>query len=98
LIGRYQPLDNNGSDLRSGVNDKGDAQISPYWSIWFLKGTKEQQQKELDLHRMNPKYEKPPWEAPNWEDDYVIYINGGCIELVYERLEEEEATEPLKLE
>ena len=91
LAGWYEPTDSNNHELALSVNDEGEALISPYWSIWFLKGTKDEQERELDLYRANSKYKQPPWEAPNWNEQYVEFINGGCVDIIFCKLSEEEA-------
>ena len=91
LAGWYEPTDSNDHELALSVNDEGEALISPYWSIWFLEGTKAEQERELELYRTKSRYKQPPWEAPNWDEQYVQFINGGCVETVYEKFSEEEA-------
>jgi hypothetical protein len=90
LTGWYEPLDSGDPELQSGVDGDGEALISPYWSVWFIEGTKEEQERELKLHRVNSKYKQPPWEAPNWGELHVEYINGGCVEMIFERFSEKE--------
>jgi hypothetical protein len=91
LAGWYKPIASHDYALSLGVNDDGEALISQYWSIWFLGGSKAEQEHELEVHRANSKYNQPPWKAPNWNESYVEYTNGGCVELIYEKFVEEEA-------
>ena len=90
MAGWYKPIASHDYALSLGVNDGGKALISQYWSIWFLMGSKAEQERELEVYRANSKYNQPPWEATNWNESYVHYINGGCLELIYEKIAEKE--------
>ncbi|HSF59793.1 MAG TPA: hypothetical protein VLD83_17090 [Candidatus Binatia bacterium] len=89
LTGWYESLDVDDPELQDGVNERGQAVISRYWSVWFLEGTKAEQERELGVYRADPRYEQAPTEPPNLGDVYVEYLNGGSIDRIYLKLHEE---------
>jgi hypothetical protein len=91
LTSWYEPLDSNHPALQMSTNDKGQALISLYWSVWFLAGTEAEQKRELELYRANSRYKQPPRETPNLDEVYVEYVNGGCLDTIFCKLSEEEA-------
>jgi hypothetical protein len=89
LTGRYKPLDPANGDLPRDINEQGQAVISPYWTIWFLEGTKFEQERDLEIYRADSKYKQPPRHDPNWGDLYIEYVHGGCVDQIYLKLHEE---------
>jgi hypothetical protein len=81
LTGWCDPVDPEHSDLRTGPDDNGHALISPYWAIWFLDGTREEQEKQLRQYRADPSYQTPPAET-KLQKLLVRYINGASFESV----------------
>jgi len=81
LTGWSNPIDSEHPDLRTGPDENGHALISPYWAIWFLDGTKEEQEEELAQHRADPSYQNPPTES-NLGKLFVRYINGASFDSV----------------
>lgn len=71
--------------LWAGVDDEGEAVISPWWSAWFFEGTRDQQEKRLKQLRANPEFQKK-WE----EGEIPVRFEGGArCEDVYCRLTKE---------
>lgn len=81
LTGWSDPVDPEHSDLRTGPDDNGHALISPYWAIWFLDGTREEQEEQLRQYRADLTYQTPPAET-NLGKLLVRYINGASFESV----------------
>lgn len=75
--------------LRAEVDDEGEALVSPWWSVWFFEGTKEQQEARLKQLRVDPEFQKP------CSDDQipVRFEGGASCEDVYSRLEEMKSSE-----
>lgn len=72
--------------LRARVDDEGKALVSPWWSVWFFEGTKEQQEARLKQLRLHPEFQKPC----SHDEIPVRFEGGATCEDVYARLEEEE--------
>ena len=80
-------------DLVEGPNEKGIAVISAFWWVWFLSGTREEQERELANLRNHPRFKLPPHEKPNWfpgELRYIEYINGASFDMTAIKLYEED--------
>jgi hypothetical protein len=78
--------------LQHGVDEKGEAIISRWWSVWFFEGTREQQDARLKELRLEPRF-----QTPCSEDEFPVRLEGGATcEDVYLRLQEEEHNEKLK--
>jgi len=75
--------------LQQGVDENGEAVISPWWSVWFFEGTREQQDARLKELRLDPRY-----QTPCSKDEFPGRFEGGATcEDVYLRLEERERRE-----
>ncbi|HWO40338.1 MAG TPA: hypothetical protein VNO43_00865 [Candidatus Eisenbacteria bacterium] len=93
LCGIYTPRDPNDPALTAGPDETGKARISLYWAVWFLKGTREEQKKELQQLRRDPRFHHPPKEEPNGiggEKVFMQYINGGCWDMAVLKIHEAE--------
>lgn len=83
IEGSLTPLGPDDPRLRAGVDDEGEAIISPWWSVWFFEGTKEQQEARLNQLRLDPQFQKPCSD-----DEIPVRFEGGAsCEDVYLRLE-----------
>ena len=74
ILGLMRPLSPDSPLLRQGVNDEGEATVSPSWSVWFFGGTREQQEERLKELRADPGLQKP-WE----KGEIPIRFEGGAI-------------------
>lgn len=72
IEGLLTPLDPDDPRLRAGVDDEGEALVSPWWAVWFFEGTKEQQEARLKQLRADPEFQK------KWEEDKIpVRFEGG---------------------
>jgi hypothetical protein len=73
------------------VDETGEGIISPWWSVWFFEGTREQQEARLEELRLDPQLQKP-WS----EGDIPAYLEGGagCGD-AYRRIQEERRNQKL---
>lgn len=86
IEGLLTPLDPDDQTLRAGVDDEGEALVSPWWAVSFLEGTKEQQEARLKQLRVDPEFQKLCSD-----DEIPLRFEGGATcEDVYLRLEERE--------
>ncbi|MGH7826450.1 MAG: hypothetical protein ACREQ7_14900 [Candidatus Binatia bacterium] len=84
LYGYYTARDPNDPALTVGPDEDGEARLSPYWTVWFLEGNSEEQERELQELRRDPRFNHPPKENPNWIGGaqlFVQYITGGSYDM-----------------
>ena len=87
--GARRALDIDDPRLQRGVDEKGEAIISRWWSVWFFEGTREQQDARLKELRLEPRF-----QTPCSEDEFPVRLEGGATcEDVFLRLEERERRE-----
>jgi len=55
----YTPL----FDPGSGVDEKGHALISPWYSVVFLRGSQREREEILTELRKDPEYQRPQWRT-----------------------------------
>lgn len=84
IQGLITPLEPDDPRLRARVDDEGEALVSPWWSVWFFEGTRQQQEERLKQLRADPAFQK------KWEEDKIpVRFEGGAhCEDVYCRLQE----------
>ena len=89
IQGLTTPLGPDDPRLRAGVDDEGKALVSPWCSVWFFEGTKEQQEARLKQLRVDPEFQKPCSD-----DEIPVRFEGGArCEDVYSRLEKMKSSE-----
>jgi len=85
-----RPLPPDDSRLHQGVDERGDAVISRWWSVSFFEGTREQQEARLKELRQDPQFYKPL----NEQEPPVRFQGGAGCEDGYRRIEEEKRRNP----
>src|SRR6266481_9662035 len=81
-----RPLPPDDSRLQQGVDERGDAVISRWWSVSFFEETREQQEARLKELRQDPQFYKPL----NEQEPPVRFQGGAGCEDGYLRFVEEE--------
>jgi len=92
ISGLIKPLGPDDPRLQEGPNDEGEAVISPWWSVWFFEGTRDQQEERLKQLREDEELQN------KWDEGEIPirYEGGGCWDDVCTRLHEEELREKQK--
>ena len=94
IDGLVTPLQPDDPRLRNGPNHDGEALVSPWWSVSFFEGTKEQQEARLKQLRVDLEFQKPCSD-----DEIPVRFEGGAsCEDVYSRLEERKSGEKTERE
>lgn len=89
IQGVSPPVSPDDPRLRAGVDDEGEALVSPWWAVWFFEGTRDQEDARLKELRLDPEFQKPCSD-----DEIPVRFEGGATcEDVYSRLEEVESRE-----
>jgi hypothetical protein len=86
-----RPLPPDDSRLQQGVDERGDAVISRWWSVSFFEGTREQQEARLKELRQDPQFYKPL----NEQELPVRFQGGAGCEDAYQRIQEERRNQKL---